>query len=258
MTQFAEFLPAGPGFDTPFQRFCHVTAFTRQCFPAILHADCFATNLPAPAIAMTNALHPSVPSPNTTSLRRTVVGLMLWLALAGPLPVPASAAPPPFPASHSIDNITLLQNGAGVREYGWLRIAVYTAALYLPERSHDAEAILAANTPRLIRMHLLRDVSQADSRKAWQHYLQANCQHPCVLTPASQTRFDALIPESKAGDNQDWLFRDGKLVLYRNGLKLGEIHDAVLARTVLASWIGKVPTTEALRQALLGTPAVGK
>lgn len=190
--------------------------------------------------------------------------LQTWLAwpatlLLCLLPAMASSASDGrFPDNYTLDQQPLVKNGAGVREYGWLKIAVYRAALYLPERSSNAEAILAATTPRLIRMQLLRDVSQSDSRKAWHHYLQANCVAPCVLAESSLARFEALVPESRAGDSQDWLFRDGKLELYRNGSKLGEISDPVFARTVLAGWIGKVPTTEALKAALLGQPGSEK
>lgn len=149
----------------------------------------------------------------------------------------------------------LVLNGAGMREYGFLRIAVYAGALYVTKRETNANAILDATTPRVVHMKMLRNVSRADSIKAWTHYLEANCEAPCTKNSdtfkAALQTFQQLIPESRAGDTQTYVFRDGMAELQHNGVTLGEIRDRQFARALLACWIGNVPTTEELRKALL-------
>jgi Chalcone isomerase-like len=153
---------------------------------------------------------------------------------------------------------TLVLNGAGMREYGFLRIAVYAGALYLPKRETNANAVLEAMTPRVIHMKMLRNVSREDSVKAWTHYLEANCTLPCVKDSepfkASLQIFERLVPDTQAGDTQTFVFKNGTAEWLRNGITLGDIRDVNFTRAWLASWIGSVPTTKNLRGALLGTP----
>ncbi len=146
----------------------------------------------------------------------------------------------------------LVLNGAGIREYGFLHIPVYAAALYLPARQNSETAILAANSPRVVHMKMLRDVSREDSVKAWEVYLAANCKLPCKLNNDARQNFLKLIPDTRAGDTQTFVFRDGELEIFRNSNSIGAVNDAVVAHTVLASWIGEVPTTVTLKQQLLG------
>jgi hypothetical protein len=162
-----------------------------------------------------------------------------------------------LPDTWPLGNETLVLNGAGLREYSFLRIAVYAGALYVPKREANADAILDATTPRVIHMKMLRDVSREDSIKAWQHYLDANCTVPCAKDSTTfklaLAEFRRITPETRFGDTQTFVFRDGNAEWLRNGVKLGEIRDASFARTLLACWIGRVPTTEDLRAALLGS-----
>jgi hypothetical protein len=160
-----------------------------------------------------------------------------------------------LPDRWQVGDEQLVLNGAGMREYGILRIAVYAGALYLPKRETSANAILDATTTRVIHMQMLRNVSRADSVKAWAHYLEANCELPCAKKSESfksaLQKFQQLIPDTRAGDTQTYVFRDGAAELLHNGASLGDIRDRHFVRALLASWIGRVPTTEDLRRALL-------
>jgi hypothetical protein len=156
----------------------------------------------------------------------------------------------------SLEKETLVLNGAGIREYGFFRIAVYAGALYLPKRETNANAILDSTNTRVIHMMMLRDVSRDDSVKAWAYYLDANCATPCEKDSdsfrAATQIFLRLVPETKAGDTQTFVFANGVAALHRNGTKLGEVRDVNFTRALLASWIGRVPTTESLRGKLGG------
>ena len=164
-----------------------------------------------------------------------------------------------LPDTWAVEQDTLVLNGAGMREYGFFRINVYVGALYLPKRDNNAQAILNSSAPRVIHMKMLRNVGREDSVKAWTHYLEANCeaQKPTCAKQsdtfkAALLTFQKLVPDTREGDTQTYVFNDGVAVMLRNGAKLGEVRDPAFARALLASWIGSVPTTEDLRRALLG------
>jgi hypothetical protein len=160
-----------------------------------------------------------------------------------------------LPDRWQVGDEQLVLNGAGMREVGILRIAVYAGALYLPKRETSASAILDATTTRVIHLQMLRNVSRADSVKAWTHYLEANCEAPCAKKSeafkSALRQFQQIIPDTRAGDTQTYVFRDGATELLLNGASLGDIRDRHFTRALLASWIGRVPTTEDLRRALL-------
>jgi hypothetical protein len=157
-----------------------------------------------------------------------------------------------LPDSWLLNGETLVLNGAGLREYSFLRIPVYAAALYLPMRQKNEAAILKATTPHVIQMKMLRDVTREDSVKAWNVYLLANCKSPCAIADETRQKFFKLIPDTRTGDSQTFLFRDGSLEIFRNGISLGTIVDGAFATLVLATWIGEAPSTADLKKSLLG------
>jgi Chalcone isomerase-like len=159
-----------------------------------------------------------------------------------------------LPEQWTYNKTSLTLNGAGFREYGFFKIKVYAAGLYLVQKDSNAETILNSAQPRVIQVKTLRNVSKDDSIKAWKIYLDANCQAPCTIEPKALASFNALIPESTAGDQQTYIFGANSLEIVRNGQSLGIIEQASFARTVLATWIGQQPSTEALKRALLGKP----
>ena len=99
---------------------------------------------------------------------------------------------------------------------------------------------------------MLRDATRDDSAKAWDVYLNANCKSPCTMNSEARQKFLKLIPDTRAGDTQTFVFRAGELEISRNGPSLGAIADTAFTTIVLASWIGDVPTTENLKKRLLG------
>jgi Chalcone isomerase-like len=178
--------------------------------------------------------------------------ILILLLLAPSLVWAVKVGETELPDTWAINEQTLILNGAGIREYSFLRIPVYAAALYLPTRQQNEVVILKATTPRVVHMKMLRDASRDDSAKAWDVYLVANCKSPCVMNNESRQKFLKLIPDTRAGDTQTFVFREGGLEIFRNGKSLDVIADTAFATVVLASWIGDVPTTENLKKRLLG------
>jgi Chalcone isomerase-like len=165
-----------------------------------------------------------------------------------------------FPTQWKIDDQVLALNGAGVREYGFFRIPVYAAAMYLVKLESNPnvlQAQLGRDGPIVVHLQMLRDVSQSDSVKGWQVYINANCQSACRIEAEARAQFYASIPEAKKNDTQTYVFMAGKLNIYRNDTKVASISNRELIAAILASWIGSEPTTEALKRSLLGLVRIG-
>jgi hypothetical protein len=156
----------------------------------------------------------------------------------------ATLAEERFPPLVEAEGVRLVRNGTAVRLYSWLRIEVYRAALYLPARSGDAAAILAATTPRLVVARYSRAVSRDDVEAAWTASVEA------PLPPV----FLAWLRPIAAGDVERQLFLADAVLLDGPGRPRLRVADAAFSRSLLASWIG--PRADAaLRRGLLGLSA---
>lgn len=160
-----------------------------------------------------------------------------------------------FPKTWAFKGNNLPIVGSGLREYSLLKIAVYAAAMYRanPQASAqtNVDAILSLNEPVVIHLQMLRDVSKEDSIKAWQYYIKANCVAPCKLEENSLSQFLSYVPNSTPSQKQTYIFSKDGLQVFINDVALGTISDDDFARTVLATWLGAKPTSEALKLALI-------
>src|SRR5262249_39763736 len=73
-----------------------------------------------------------------------------------------------FPEQTQVQTSPLTLNGLGLRQATMLKINVYVAALYVAQKSMDANTILASNTPKQLVLHFVRDVDSANLKKAWE------------------------------------------------------------------------------------------
>jgi len=165
----------------------------------------------------------------------------------------AAAAPAPAPTVQ-VDGQVLVLNGSGVRSYSVFGIEIYAAALYLPARESSGPAVLAGPRPVVIDVRMLRAVSREDSVKAWAHYQRANCSAPCVLAPDALEGFLQRVPAAEEGALQRYVFRADRVELFDGERSLGSVVGGEFARTVLATWLGAVPSSPALKRALLRPP----
>ncbi|MES3040845.1 MAG: chalcone isomerase family protein [Pseudomonadota bacterium] len=180
--------------------------------------------------------------------RLAILGLLL---LAMPLQA-ITMANVTFPDTWRTGDTTLVRNGVGVREYSFLRIKVYAAALYLPVPLHQAQAVLDLHGPRVLQMQFLRAASVLDTRKAWLLYLQKNCDVGCSWPALSVQKFLAALPETRRHSRQTYVFEADYVEIFDNDKRLIRLDDPVFSRLLLSTWIGEQPTTEELKRALLG------
>jgi Chalcone isomerase-like len=159
-----------------------------------------------------------------------------------------------MPAAENVSGARLALNGLAVRTYSLLRVRIYVAALYLAQRSSDANAILNSKQPKLLRFAFLRDVDAEAARKSWAEAFERSCSTPCQLPAEAIDRFLAAVPSVREGETSTLLFTDRGVDFLMNGRLLGRISDHEFARVILATFIGQHPTSDEVKAGLLGAP----
>lgn len=207
-------------------------------------------------------------------MRNSFAGLLLALGLgagtvfAADAPAapetPAAATVPAaievgditFTGSFPLAGKTLLLQGAGLRQIVFFK--VYGAALYVEKHAASTADVFSADTPRAVRLGLLRNVKGADFIEALESGLDAN------LTPegknAITNELDQLkdlmraIGDVKEGDMVDFEYTtENGTTLCLNGKPVGpSIAGKALYDAVLAIWLGERPIDNRLKEAMMG------
>ena len=149
----------------------------------------------------------------------------------------------------------LVLNGAGVRVD--MIFKVYVAALYLPSRMDDGEAILRDNRPSRLSLHLLRDLTAHQLMAALNDALRE------TLTPEQRLPLEPRLLQLNAIIQTLQQLRKGMQIVidYRPHLdttirvddeEKGRIPGADFNHALLRLWIGDRPRDPHLKKALLG------
>ncbi len=158
-----------------------------------------------------------------------------------------------LPDTRQLDGKPLYLNGIGLRTYSFLRIKIYVAGLYLPQRSDNAESILNSPEPKVLEIRFLRDVDAEQAHKSWRNGFANNCRPPeCYVNPQDVERFVSQVPAVHAGDESTIVFTSRGAVLTLNGKPMGDITDTNFARVLLRTFLGPSPPTPQLKRELLG------
>ncbi|MGM0570778.1 chalcone isomerase family protein [Marinobacter sp.] len=147
----------------------------------------------------------------------------------------------------------LALNGAGVRSRFFIKL--YVAALYLPEESSDSKAILAADEPQAIALHVTSGRINSDNMteatlEGFEKSTGGN------LAPI-QREVDQLLrvfaDEIREGDVFDLVYVPGEGVqVIKNG-ELGDtIGDRAFKEALFGIWIGDEPAQGSLKDDMLG------
>lgn len=167
----------------------------------------------------------------------------------------AECAGTSLPDSVLADGVVLRLNGVGLREATPLRIDVYVAGLYLTAPERDARRILAKDTPRQMRLQLLRSVSPRDMASNIEAGFRRAARGSFARYRDSLRRLIAAIPPLAAGDRFVLTHLPGRGLRVEHGERLlATLPDADFARTLFAIWIGDPPLSAPLKAGLLGAP----
>jgi hypothetical protein len=145
----------------------------------------------------------------------------------------------------------LVLNGAGYRKK--FMIKVYIGALYATDPIPSAERVLDATTPRVMRLHFLRDVSAAKIADGWRDGIADNSDSFSMRGLAQRvTLFGTLMRDMKAGDVMriDLLPR-GTTRVSINDKPIGSVDGTDFQNALLKVWIGAKPADADMKAALL-------
>ena len=146
----------------------------------------------------------------------------------------------------------LVLNGAGYRKKFFIK--VYIGALYLAQPATQARAILDAGTPRVMRMHFLRNVGQDMFATAWNEGIGPN--HTATEMQTLRARIDrlsAMVGNIRHGDVIRLEMRThGGTEVWVNDQLRGTLHGTDFQNALLTAWIGAKPADASLKHALLG------
>ncbi len=147
-------------------------------------------------------------------------------------------------------NLTL--QGIGLRKK--FVFSEYVAALYLKTPSTDAAAVIAADEPKRITLHFLRDVPADKIREAFEDGFFKNSQEKLDRLRARIDRFFALFDrEAKKGQvlSFTYLPDQGTQVAVGEAEK-GSIEGRDFMGALWAVWLGDIPPSHELKRSLLG------
>ncbi|MDX1390437.1 MAG: chalcone isomerase family protein [Acidobacteriota bacterium] len=180
------------------------------------------------------------------------VPALLALIVVATLPVAAAEkAGVTMPAQITVDGQTLVLNGMGLREVGW--IDVYVAGLYLKSRSSDGEAIAGSNETRRIRMEFVRGVSRKKLVKAWDEGFEANAGSDLKALTDRIATFNGWMVDVEKRDTITLTYRAGTgTEVEVKGRNAGTIEGDDFARALFLIWLGADPPTAELRDGMLG------
>jgi hypothetical protein len=160
-----------------------------------------------------------------------------------------------FPEQTQVQGSSLTLNGLGLRQATMLKINVYVAALYVAQTSTDADALLAATTPKQLVLHFVRDVDGADIKKAWEEGFEDNTR---AQLPALKERIEHLqawMVDMKSGQTLTFTYKPGAgIEVDVNGTVQGTVAGEDFAKAFLAIWLGPKPPNPGLKAGLLGGP----
>lgn len=154
-----------------------------------------------------------------------------------------------FAETLSVGGQELALNGAGVRKK--FVVKVYAGGLYLAQRSADAEAVLAADAPKRVRMVFLRDVDKGKILETYREGFQNNGAGPALLKQLERIA-PAIVDMRRGGEMfVTYVPGQGTTVAAAGGQPV-TVEGKEFADAMFKNWLGPSPADAALKQAFLG------
>jgi hypothetical protein len=156
-----------------------------------------------------------------------------------------------MPRTLSVAGKTLTLNGVGLRKKSLVK--VYVSGLYLSSPCRDASAILAADSPRAVRMHFLREVTKNQLVDSLVEGFQNNASEMAIVQRPNIDRLMGMLPEVREGTTITFFYVPGTgLSISKGDQVVGTIESKELADVVFALWLGPKPPSDDIKQGMLG------
>jgi hypothetical protein len=160
-----------------------------------------------------------------------------------------------YPGTIKMNGKTLVLNGAGLRTK--IIVDVYTLGLYVPQKSNSADEILKMQGPKLVEIHMLRDVEAKTFINALKEGLADNDRDGKVLAQI-KPQVDQLVAfmnktDLKKGDVVKFAFNPSSGTnISINGENNSTISGGdVFYNAILSIWIGNAPVDRVLKSKIV-------
>lgn len=158
----------------------------------------------------------------------------------------------PFPDTAPAGG-SLVLNGLGIRKATFLAVHVYVAGLYLPQKSSDAQKILAAHQPWQVVMLFERDVSASDMRGAFAEGFKKAAGNKLASLQDRITALNNQMTDVKKGQSISYVNDPAKGVTVTVAGKSGApIAGEDFSTALMTIWIGAEPPNADLKSGMLG------
>lgn len=158
-----------------------------------------------------------------------------------------------IPNNVSFEGEKLVLNGVGVREKFWMDM--YAGALYLGSKSSDDKAIINANDPMAIKLHMVSSLITSEKMIEAVNEGFENATNGKTSAISSEiSKFKAFfIDEINKEDVFDIVYIPAKGVLvYKNGKEKGVIKGMEFKKALFGIWLSDKPADKKLKQGMLG------
>ena len=189
-------------------------------------------------------------------MKRIVIAVLVLL-MAAPLAFAKSFGGAEIPDTAAIEGNKLVLNGAGVRKKLKF-VKVYASALYLTNKNSDANKILDADEPMMIRMVFIRGkIEPKQLTDSWNESFAGITNNNTAPWQEQINKFNsAFAVETVEGQTYDMAYLPAKgLVVYVDGKEKVTIADNKFKKLVFSIWLGQGPmdgNMEDLKEAMLG------
>jgi hypothetical protein len=157
-----------------------------------------------------------------------------------------------FPEAIKVGGTDLKLNGAGIRSR--FVVKVYAGGLYLAEPSGDAEAILAADAPKRVRMVFLRDVDKKRIMDTYREGFEKNSAGPELAGLLEKLeRIGPALADMRRGAEMfvTYVPGEGTTVAAAGGSSV-TVEGKDFADAMFRNWLGPNPADPSLKSAFLG------
>lgn len=183
-------------------------------------------------------------------MRKAFVFSVFLLASAFNL-LGATLAGVTLPDTTTVGSQTLVLNGIGVRTK--VVFKVYVAGLYLPAKSGDPNAILAADSPKRIILQLVRSVSKEQMSEAFDESFDANAPEAKKTMKGDVDKILGVFEPLSENDQVVFTYDPAVgTTMSVKGKDKVTIPGHAFSKAMFSIWLGPKPPNADLKTKLLG------